>query len=87
MTTLSGKVTAEGRPATDAVVELHNAQGDVVDQVTVDAEGRYRYFVSPAAWGLRVWDSQGRAARGDVSVAEGEDRVFDIELTQAGGAS
>ena len=82
MTTLSGRVTLPGNePARNAVVELHNATGDVVDQVQVDDDGVYRYHVSAADWRLRAWDAQGHAARAEASVAEGEDKRLDIELT------
>ena len=82
MTTLSGRVTLpNNEPARTAVVELHNATGDVVDQVQVDDEGIYRYHVSAAKWALRAWDGRGHEARAETSVKDGEDKKVDIELT------
>jgi hypothetical protein len=85
MTTLSGRVTLpDNQPARTAVVELHNATGDVVDQVQVDDNGVYRYHVSAADWRVRAWDAHGHAARAETTVAEGEDKKLDIELTTEG---
>ena len=81
MTTLSGRVTLSGdEPARSAVVELHNASDDVVDQVQVDDDGLYRYHVSPATWKLRAWDARGYAARAETTVGQGENKRLDIEL-------
>ena len=81
MTTLSGRVTLPGgEPAATAVVELHNATGDVVDQVQVDDEGVYRYHLSSSTWKLRAWDAHGHGARAEATVEEGEDKRLDIEL-------
>ena len=83
---LSGHITVHGgKPATTAVVELHNAGGDVVDQVRVDDSGLYQYNVSPAKWSLRVWDGHGHSGRGQVTVSEGEEKVLDIELSEPSG--
>ena len=83
MTTLSGRVTLpNSESAKTAVVELHNATGDVVDQVQVDDDGVYRYHLSPAKWTLRAWDGHGHAARLETSVSEGEDKKLDIELSE-----
>ena len=85
MTTLSGRVTLpNNEPARTAVVELHNATGDVVDQVQVDDDGVYRYHVSAASWKIRVWDAHGHSARTEAQVADGEDKELDIELTEEG---
>ncbi len=83
MTTLSGRITVEGgRPATDAVVELHNATGDVMDQVRVNDDGRYRFYVSPGIWSLTIWDPYGHRGVGEVNMLEGDDKTLDIDLTQ-----
>lgn len=51
---LQGRITLDGTdPATGAVVEIHNGQGDILDQVQVDSEGRYRYHLSEGAWVLK----------------------------------
>ena len=83
---LSGHITVhDGKPASTAVVELHNASGDVVDQVRVDENGFYRYHVSPAKWSLRVWDGHGHSGEAEVTVAEGEQKVLDLALTEPAG--
>ena len=83
---LTGQVTVNGNePATSAVVEIHNSQGDVVDQVQVDAEGRYTYHLTPGQWTLNVWDSQGH--RGKCSVTLGDDdKTCDLDLEEPKGA-
>jgi hypothetical protein len=86
MTTLSGTITVQGgRPATDAVVELHNATGDVMDQVRVNDDGRYKFYVSPGIWSLTIWDRYGHRGVGEVNVLEGDDKTLDIELTEPRG--
>ena len=82
MTSLSGKVTVHGGPAQGAVVELHNATGDVVDQVQVDDEGRYRYHLAEGRWRLKLWDSKGHRGSSEVSLGKDEDKTLDIELTE-----
>ena len=84
-TKLSGHVTVHGHPATSATVELHNATGDVVDQVRVNDEGFYRYFLSPAKWSLRVWDEHGHSAQAEVTLSDGEEKVLDIALSEPPG--
>lgn len=80
-TTISGRVTVEqGLGATGAVVELHNATDDVVTQVRVDAEGRYRFHVSEGLWKVKVWDQHGRRGEGQTNVLSGEDRPLDVHL-------
>lgn len=83
--TISGRVTVGGDPAKDAVVELHNATGDIVTQSQVDQDGRYRFNVSPGTWSLRSWDPRGHRGRAEVTLAEGDDKGVDLELAQEGG--
>ena len=84
--TLTGHVTVhDGKAATTAVVELHNAGGDVVDQVQVDDNGFYRYHVSPAKWSIRVWDGHGHSAEAETTVSEGEQKVLDVALSEPPG--
>lgn len=81
MVKLQGRITRDGSdPATDAVVEIQNGQGDVVDQVQVDGDGRYRYHLSEGTWVLNVWDSHGHRGRREVPVGP-DDRSIDIELS------
>jgi hypothetical protein len=71
MPTLSGTVLlADGKPATNAVVELHNSGGDVVDQTQVDQRGRYGFHVCPESWRVVGWDAQGNRWRGAAQVAD-----------------
>jgi hypothetical protein len=86
MTTLSGKVTLDGSsPALSAVVELHNSTGDVVDQVQVDSEGRYRYHLAEGHWVLKLWDSEGHRGSAEVSLDKDEDKSLDITLSTPTG--
>ncbi len=86
MTTLKGKVTVHGsHAATTAVVELHNATGDVVDQVQVDSEGAYTYHLSPGTWTLNIWDAHGHRGHAEIELAEGEDKVANIDLEEPEG--
>ena len=80
-TTISGKVTApEGSPVPDAVVELHNASDDVLTQIQVDEEGRYRFHVTEGLWQLKAWDPHGRRGEGKASVSNGEDRNLNVSI-------
>jgi hypothetical protein len=83
---LTGRVTLNGTaPAPHAVVELHNSDGDVLDQMQVDPSGIYAFHLIPGTWWLRAWDSQGRRALTEVRLGE-KDTVLDIDLTEPGGA-
>lgn len=85
-TKLSGTITVHGsKPATSAVVELHNAAGDVVDQVQVDDQGRYAYHLSPGTWGLRVWDAHGHRGGRQVEITDEGERDLDIDLQEPAG--
>jgi Carboxypeptidase regulatory-like domain len=78
---LSGTVHSEGSiPAPDAVVEILNGAGDIVDQVMVDERGRFSYHLSAGKWSLRAWDPHGRRASADVALAAGESRVTKLDL-------
>lgn len=86
MTKLTGRVTVHGdHPATSAVVEVHNSAGDVVDQVQVDSEGRYTYHLAAGDWSLNVWDAHGHRGKAEVSLADGEEKNFDIDLEEPEG--
>jgi hypothetical protein len=86
MTTLTGRVTVHGEtPARTATVELKNSQGDVVDQVAVDEEGRYRYHLAAGDWSLNIWDAHGHRGRAQVSLSDGEDRTLDVDLEEPEG--
>jgi Protein of unknown function (DUF1416) len=83
---LTGRVTLNGfSTAQQAVVELHNSEGDVLDQMEVDRSGIYAFHLIPGVWSLRAWDQQGRRALADIEVGD-EDTVFDIDLTEPEGA-
>ena len=85
MPKLSGRITVHGdKPATTAVVEVHNRQGDVVDQVQVDAAGRYTYHLSPGPWALHIWDAHGHRGQREVSIADA-DETLDIDLDEPEG--
>jgi hypothetical protein len=84
MSTLSGVVTVDGAPATGAVVELHNASGDVVTQVIVDASGSYKFHLSEGEWSVRSWDSLGHRGAGRATLTASEDTSLDLALEPAG---
>ncbi|MGH2755965.1 MAG: carboxypeptidase-like regulatory domain-containing protein [Actinomycetota bacterium] len=86
-TKLAGRITVHGgeKPATTAVVELHNATGDIVDQVRVDDDGRYVYHLAPGTWSLTVWDSHGHRGSGDAILGDGEEKTLDIDLQEPEG--
>ncbi|MFP5298862.1 MAG: carboxypeptidase-like regulatory domain-containing protein [Actinomycetota bacterium] len=86
MTKLTGTVTVHGdTPARTATVELHNASGDVVDQVMVDGDGRYAYHLAPGTWHLNVWDAHGHRGKAEVTLAEGENKELNIDLEEPEG--
>ena len=81
MPTLRGHITVDGKPEDSAVVELHNSQGDVLDQVQVDDQGAYIYHLVPGSWALNVWDAHGHRGHAKVEIAEGdEDTIADVQL-------
>lgn len=83
MPTLRGQITAHGEPAVSAVVELHNSQGDVLDQVQVDDQGAYIYHLVAGQWKLNVWDAHGHRGTADVTIEEGnDDTVIDVGLDE-----
>jgi hypothetical protein len=83
---LTGRVTVQGlSPAPNAVVELHNSQGDVLDQIQVDGFGTYAFHLIAGSWRLRAWDQQGRRALAEVQLDD-RDTVLDIDLTEPEGA-
>lgn len=83
---LTGRVTVHGdKPATTAVVELHNATGDTVDQVQVDDAGRYTYHLAAGDWTLNVWDRYGHRGQGAVTLTEGDDATYDVDLAEPEG--
>lgn len=81
MPKITGIVTAHGEAATSAVVELHNSNGDVVDQVQVDAEGRYTYHLTQGKWILNAWDAHGHRGRNEVSLGA-DDMEVEVQLTE-----
>ena len=79
---LTGRVTLNGSlPAQHAVVEIHNSQDDVLDQMQVDRSGIYAFHLIPGTWSVRAWDNQGRRALAKVKLGD-RDTVFDINLTE-----
>lgn len=85
MTSLSGRILVHGEPAKNATVELHNASGDVVDQIQVDDDGKYTYHLSPGEWSLNVWDAYGHRGAAQVTLGEDDDKVVDIDLEEPEG--
>ena len=85
MPKLTGRITVHGdKPATSAVVEVHNSQGDVVDQVQVDADGRYTYHLSEGNWSLNVWDAHGHRGTRELTLTA-DDQAADIDLHEPEG--
>jgi Protein of unknown function (DUF1416) len=83
---LTGRVTLHGLSAApNAVVELHNSQGDVLDQMQVDRSGIYAFHLIAGTWRLRAWDNQGRRALAEVELSD-KDTVLDIDLNEPEGA-
>lgn len=87
MTKLVGQVTIEGgEPAIGATVELHNASGDVLDQVVVDDGGHFAYHLAPGTWHVRAWDNRGHRGAADVVLDEGDELELGLELDGPEGA-
>ena len=81
MSILSGTVKVHGGEPANAVVEVLNARGDVLDQVRVDQEGSYRYHLGAGMWTLRAWDAHGHRGRAEVQLGE-TDMSFDLDLDE-----
>lgn len=82
ITRLSGRVTVHGdAPAVAAVIEVSNSNGDVIDQVQVDDEGSYRYYLSPGSWSLRAWNAHGQRASKTITLREEDEERLDIDLS------
>ena len=85
-TKLTGTVTVHGsKPARTAVVEVHNASDDVVDQVQVDDDGRYTYHLSRGEWSLRVWDSHGHRGAAQVTIGDEDEKTLNLDLEEPEG--
>ncbi len=83
---LSGRITVHGdKPAETATVELKNATGDTVDQVQVDAAGRYVFYVSTGDWSLNAWDAYGHRGGGTTTVEEGGQVELNLDLEEPEG--
>ena len=81
ITTLSGRVTVRGGAlAVPAVIEVSNSNGDVIDQVQVDDEGSYRYYLSPGLWFLRAWNAHGQRASKTITLEKKGEETLDIDL-------
>ncbi len=84
---LTGRVTVDDQPATSAVVEIHNSQGDVLDQVQVDLDGRYTYHLTEGQWTLNVWDAHGHRGKTSVTLEDDKDTTCDVVLQEPKGAN
>jgi protocatechuate 3,4-dioxygenase beta subunit len=85
MTKLTGRITDEnGSAVADAVVEIRNSAGDIVDSVQVDSEGAYAYHVSDGSWTLNVWDPHGRRGRAEVELIDADEGRADITIEPEG---
>ncbi len=87
MPKLSGRVTVHkgAKLARSAVVELHNVEDDILDQVQVDDEGHYIYHLVPGTWRLKAWDAHGHRGAADVRLTEEGDVVQDLDLDEPEG--
>jgi hypothetical protein len=87
MTKLLGRVTLHGgeKVAETAVVELHNSGGDVIDQVAVDADGRFTYHLAEGTWTLNIWDAHGHRGKVDVALAADEEKTIEVDLEEPEG--
>ena len=52
---------------------------------SVDDDGRYTYHLSPGQWTLNVWDAHGHRGKGEVTLDEGEQKNYDIDLQEPEG--
>jgi protocatechuate 3,4-dioxygenase beta subunit len=85
VTKLSGRVTDEnGNAVSDAVVEIRNSPGDIVDSVQVNTDGEYTYHLSDGSWTLNVWDTRGRRGRAEVDLINAEEARSDITIEPEG---
>jgi hypothetical protein len=84
MTKLSGRVTNDqGSASADAVVEIRNSAGDVVDSVRTDDDGNYTYHLSAGEWTINVWDAHGGRATAAAAMSEGEEKKMDVTLSSS----
>jgi hypothetical protein len=72
------------KPARTATVELHNASGDVVDQVQTDDDGRFTYHLVAGEWSVRVWDEHGHRGRAEFELSD-EDHELNLDLEEPEG--
>jgi uncharacterized protein YfaS (alpha-2-macroglobulin family) len=76
MPDISGHVSGErATPVGGITVELINSAGDIVDQVQVDDDGRFKLHVSPGTWKLSAYDPGGRRVEATTEVADEEAKV------------
>ena len=85
MPRLTGRITVHGsKPARTATVELHNAPGDVVDQVQTDDDGRFTFHLVAGKWSARVWDEHGHRGRAEFELFD-EDHELNLDLEEPEG--
>jgi hypothetical protein len=86
MTLLSGTVKhQDGSAAAGATVEVHNARGDVVDQVRTTDEGAFTYYLNPGRWTLKTYDARGHRGNQEVAISEGDATMrVDLEIKVGG---
>jgi hypothetical protein len=83
---LAGRVTLDGLPEPSAVVEIHNATDDIIDQVQVDSNGSFTYHLAAGRWTLVAWDAHGNRGRA-VVMLEDTDQTVEVSLSPGQGGS
>jgi hypothetical protein len=72
---------AGGGSAADATVEVHNASGDVVDQIRTTGDGAFTYYLSPGKWTFKTYDTRGHRGSEEVVLTEDDATVgVDLEI-------
>jgi hypothetical protein len=67
--------------ARGATVEVHNATGDVVDQVVADDDGGFTYYLTPGRWAFRAWDRWGHRGDGELILTDSDAEVrLDLQI-------
>jgi hypothetical protein len=69
----------DGSVAVDVTVEVHNSNGDVLDQIRTTDEGLFTYYLTSGHWTFETYDGGGHRGTKEVILDE-DDATFRVDL-------
>jgi hypothetical protein len=80
---LTGTVTAGGRPAARAYVQIRNLAGDFQGEVRADADGRFVLYPISGRWRLVSWLPGAGRSEQEIDMGD-SDQDVEIQLVEGG---